>query len=137
MDLIGQHVDRVNAMSALARCDRMKPTAGNYLQRAAYFLIIRPMGEGTTTLSGDADRCGHDVASSPALSSLRSRIRPPPGGRGSVSAAVGVFVDRCARRAGPREHGRQAARSKRDRPERAGEQDDRLSHVPRRRRRRA
>jgi hypothetical protein len=27
----------------------------------------------------------------------------------------------AARRAGPREHGRQAARSKRDRPERAGE----------------
>ena len=34
-----------------------------------------------------------------------------------------------ARRAGPREHGRQAARSKRDRPERARERKYRLSHI--------
>jgi len=34
-----------------------------------------------------------------------------------------------ARRADPREHGRQAARSKRDQPERASEQNDGLSHV--------
>jgi hypothetical protein len=34
----------------------------------------------------------------------------------------------AARRAGPREHGRQAARSKRDGTERAREQDNRLSH---------
>jgi hypothetical protein len=32
------------------------------------------------------------------------------------SSAPGVRVDHCARRAGPREHGRQAAPSKRDRP---------------------
>ena len=35
----------------------------------------------------------------------------------------------AARRSGPREHGRQAARSKRSRTERAGEEDDELSHV--------
>ena len=34
-----------------------------------------------------------------------------------------------ARRGGPREHGRQAVRSKRDRPERAREVKYRLSHV--------
>jgi hypothetical protein len=34
---------------------------------------------------------------------------------------AGVCVDNCTCRAGPREHGRQAARSKRDRPERASE----------------
>jgi hypothetical protein len=34
-----------------------------------------------------------------------------------------------ARRAGPREHGRQAARSKRDRPERASALMDQVSHV--------
>ena len=39
------------------------------------------------------------------------------------------MTNRQARRADPREHGRQAARSKRDRPERASEQDDELSHV--------
>ncbi|MGH3766560.1 MAG: hypothetical protein ACRDTX_15670 [Pseudonocardiaceae bacterium] len=35
----------------------------------------------------------------------------------------------CAGAAGPPEHGQQAARSKRDRPGRAREQDDGLSHV--------
>jgi hypothetical protein len=40
-----------------------------------------------------------------------------------------------ARRAGPREHGRQAARSKRDRPERAAKENNKLSHDRRRRRR--
>jgi hypothetical protein len=39
------------------------------------------------------------------------------------------LVTPCARWAGPREHGRQAARSKRDRPGRASEQDDELNHV--------
>jgi hypothetical protein len=34
-----------------------------------------------------------------------------------------------ARRSGPREHGRQASRSKRDRPERTSKQRDELSHV--------
>jgi hypothetical protein len=38
-------------------------------------------------------------------------------------------VTTAARRGGPREHGRQAARSKRDRPERARTQNDELSHV--------
>jgi hypothetical protein len=61
---------------------------------------------------------------------LALRIRSTTRGRGSASAAAGrirvvcgsrVFIDHCARRAGPREHGRQAARSKRDRPEREGE----------------
>jgi hypothetical protein len=40
--------------------------------------------------------------------------------------ATEALVDYRACRAGPREHGRQAARSKRDRPERASEQDDKL-----------
>jgi hypothetical protein len=41
----------------------------------------------------------------------------------------GVLAPIAARRAGPREHGRQAARSKRDRPERAGEETTPASHV--------
>ncbi len=35
----------------------------------------------------------------------------------------------AARRTGPREHGRQAARSKRDRPGRAGEETTQASHA--------
>jgi hypothetical protein len=35
----------------------------------------------------------------------------------------------CARRAGPREHGRQAARSERDRPERAREAEYQSGHI--------
>ena len=45
------------------------------------------------------------------------------------AGCAGLAVTTSARPAGPREHGRQAARSKRDRTERAGEQGDELSHV--------
>jgi hypothetical protein len=38
-----------------------------------------------------------------------------------LRGSAGLAVATSARRAGPREHGRQAARSKRDRPERARE----------------
>jgi hypothetical protein len=49
--------------------------------------------------------------------------------RAGLCALRRLLPDTSARRGGPREHGRQAARSKRDRPERAGELDDGLSHV--------
>ena len=45
-----------------------------------------------------------------------------------LAAYCGAQPAPAARRAGPREHGRQAARSERDRPERAREIDDELSH---------
>jgi hypothetical protein len=41
--------------------------------------------------------------------------------------SAGVVMTTSARRTGPREHGPQAARSKRDRPGRAREQDNGLS----------
>jgi hypothetical protein len=52
-------------------------------------------------------------------------------------AAAGPSSEHHARRAGPREHGRQAARSKRDRPERARKPKGRLSHARAAARRRA
>ena len=60
-------------------------------------------------------------------------VKDPPAGMAALSCLPGlrsaeVCIDQCARRAGPREHGRQAARSKRDRPERARERKYRLSH---------
>ena len=44
-------------------------------------------------------------------------------------AAAGVSVDHGARRADPREHGRKAARSKRDRPGGQASRTTQLSHV--------
>jgi hypothetical protein len=83
--------------------------------------MIRPMGEGVDRtklrpLAGAAWTIPW-TCNGLAYDRPLSRVRPQVPRR----AAVGVFVDHRARRAGPREHGRQAARSKRDRPERASE----------------
>ena len=49
---------------------------------------------------------------------------------GSASPAAGwVRVDHRARRAGPGEHGRQAARSKRDRPGGVASRQDQPNHL--------
>jgi hypothetical protein len=88
--------------------------------------IIRPLVSGGLHCTGDANRCGHDVASSPALSSWKPRIRATTRGTW-VDSHSGRAHPRRLRRLGcssttvpagldPREHGRQAARSKRDEP---------------------
>jgi hypothetical protein len=58
------------------------------------------------------------LAGQATMNSASAQVQPPGSRR---VRRMGVPVDHSARRGGPREHGRQAARSKRDRPERASE----------------
>jgi hypothetical protein len=59
----------------------------------------------------------------------RSRCQNPLSQTSAAAAAGWVWSDHRARRPGPREHGRQAARSKRVRPERARKMRCQASHV--------